>query len=45
LIEIEKLEAQKQLDETQRALEITRAQQATTDWSVQAVVDEDDLFK
>lgn len=44
LIEQEQLEDQKRLEESQRAMELISKQQ-TTDWTVQAVVDEDDLFK
>jgi hypothetical protein len=43
-IEKEQIEEQKRMEEAQRALAMTTKQEAT-DWSVQAVVDEDELFK
>lgn len=43
LIEQEQIESQKK-DEENRARTIL-SKQASTDWSVEAVVDEDDLFK
>lgn len=43
-IEKEQIEEQKRLEEAQRAMSM-KVQQEATDWSVQAVVDEDELFK
>jgi hypothetical protein len=44
LIEKEQIEEQKRFEEAQLAMSLTSKQEAT-DWSVQAVVDEDELFK